>query len=66
MREHKKARSSDSCRNIMDMVDSTTQALNRLIYNSNTKPPEVEKTVIQRHKEKLYKRQKKGNRAAMY
>lgn len=49
-----------------DMVDSTTQALNRLIYNSNTKPPEVEKTVIQRHKEKLYKRQKKGNRAAMY
>ena len=42
-----------------DMVDSSTQALNRLIYNTNTKPPEEEKTPIQKHKEKLYKQQKR-------
>lgn len=40
-----------------DIVDSTTQALNRLIYNKKTRPPEEEKSAIQKHKEKLYRQQ---------
>jgi len=38
-----------------DMVDSTTQALNRLIYNKNTRPPKEAQTLIQKHKKKLKK-----------
>jgi predicted phage terminase large subunit-like protein len=48
-----------------DMVDSTTQALNRLIYNRSTRPPKEEKTLIQKHKEKLYKQQKRKRRSYM-
>jgi hypothetical protein len=47
------------------MVDSTTQALNRLIYNRSTRPPKEEKTLIQKHKEKLYKQQKRKRRSYM-
>jgi len=48
-----------------DMVDSTTQALNRLIYNKSTRPPKEEKSRIQKHKEKLYKQQNRKKRSYM-
>lgn len=45
------------------MVDSATQALNRMIYVTGTKPPEEEKSAIARHKEKLFKAQRRRKKS---
>jgi hypothetical protein len=44
------------------MVDSTTQALNRMIYSTGTRPPAEEKSEIARHKASLLKAQRRNGR----